>query len=64
MENCYPKWLYHAKAEPLMVQSKSQHEALGPGWAESPDEAKALAAAASGVGEKPKKDSPKPKDGR
>jgi hypothetical protein len=34
----YPKWLYHADCEPLLVQSHEQHVALGNGWCESPAE--------------------------
>jgi hypothetical protein len=40
----YPKWIYHAKHEPKVVESAEEHEAAGPGWAESPDEAKAYGA--------------------
>jgi hypothetical protein len=38
MENCYPKFLYHPKCEPLIVNDRAQHEALGAGWVESPAE--------------------------
>jgi len=40
MEDSYPKWLYHADAEPLLVKSEKQRVAIGAGWEESPVEAK------------------------
>lgn len=40
----FPKWLYHADCEPLMVVSLAQLKALGAGWAESPAEAEAAKA--------------------
>lgn len=36
----YPKWLYHHSKEPELVADEAAHKALGPGWAESPAEAK------------------------
>lgn len=41
----YPKWLYHASQEPRIVADEAAHKALGPGWAESPADAKAAPAA-------------------
>ena len=35
---CYPKFLYHPEKAPRVVKSKEEHEALGPGWVESPAE--------------------------
>lgn len=32
----YPKWLYHAEKEPIVVKDQKEHEALGAGWVESP----------------------------
>jgi len=37
MEN-YPKWLYHAKKEPVIVQSAEEQKSLGKGWEEAPIE--------------------------
>lgn len=47
MENVYPKWLYHAESDPILVNDQAQHEAVGASWAESPDEAKAAAQVAA-----------------
>ncbi len=37
----FPKWLYHATAPKKLVADLAAQEALGPEWAESPDEAAA-----------------------
>ena len=37
----YPKWLYHKSLPAAIVQNKDEHDALGEGWFEHPDEAKA-----------------------
>lgn len=36
MEHHYPKWLYHATKEALIVHSKEERDALGKGWVEAP----------------------------
>lgn len=36
----YPKWLYHAEHEARIVDGEEAHEALGPGWEESPADLK------------------------
>ena len=28
----YPRWMFHAKYEPLIVDNEEQEAALGPGW--------------------------------
>lgn len=38
----YPKWLYHAVEPPRIVNDPLEWEALGDGWAQSPDEAKGV----------------------
>lgn len=37
----YPKWVYGPDEKSQLVQTEAQFEALGPGWFESPGEAKA-----------------------
>lgn len=32
----YPKYLYHESKEPVVVNSKDEHEELGKGWEETP----------------------------
>lgn len=32
----YPKWLYHATKDALLVPDEVAHKALGAGWYESP----------------------------
>lgn len=32
----YPKFLYHKTKEPVIVQSKEEHEELGKSWHEKP----------------------------
>lgn len=44
MENMYPKWLYHAEKEAVLVVDHAAHRALGAGWYESPAEIPASAA--------------------
>jgi hypothetical protein len=33
---CYPKWLYHAAHEPIIVRGPVEHDAMGAEWVESP----------------------------
>ncbi len=41
MENeYYPKWLYHPKKEPILVNSKEEHEMIGSKYSETPFEIK------------------------
>jgi hypothetical protein len=36
----YPKCLYHATKDPVIVQDEKEHKALGKGWQETPVEKK------------------------
>ncbi len=36
MSSSYPKWLYHAKKDAVIVQNEEEHRALGSEWVESP----------------------------
>lgn len=40
----YPKWLYHESGETKIVSNQQAHLDAGPGWYESPADAKAAAA--------------------
>ena len=52
----YPKWLYHAAREAVVVADEAAHKALGPGWFESPADVRAVGPdrAAPTLGEEPK----------
>jgi hypothetical protein len=32
----FPVWRYHATADPRLITSAEEHEALGEGWADTP----------------------------
>lgn len=53
-EKTYPRWKYHPSAEPLLIVSAAQEEAIGPAWGESPAEFAAKTDAVV-VAEPPKK---------
>lgn len=36
----FPKWLYHATQEAVVVSDEAAEKALGPGWVESPADVK------------------------
>lgn len=51
----YPKVLFHATADAIVVADPVAHEAAGPEWAESPDDAVQIAALKAEADAKPKK---------
>jgi hypothetical protein len=40
----FPRWLYHATKDPVIVNSTDEQERLGTEWATTPDGAKAIRA--------------------
>jgi hypothetical protein len=60
----YPKWLYHAEKEAVIVPDEAAHKALGAGWVESPalcEKPEELTAAAPAEAHVPAKRGRKPK---
>lgn len=53
----YPKCLYHPEKGVRVVADEAEHEALGPGWAESPGGEAAAVKKARQKKEKPNADS-------
>lgn len=51
----YPKWLYHPIKDPLIVQDKAAHDAMGDDWFESPAEIAKLEAQAPVEEKKPRR---------
>jgi hypothetical protein len=51
----YPKYLYHATKQPVIVKSQDEHEAIGDDWAESPAEVSSLTEEPEDVSKKARK---------
>lgn len=43
----YPKWIYHENGASKIVKDQQEHQAAGPGWYESPADAKVAASRAA-----------------